>query len=134
MFPIKAQEGGMAMKLITAIVKPERLDELIEALIGQGIRGLTVTEVRGFGRQYGRLAVDHPHAADGLTSEAGKRIAALLPKVRLDLVVLDDDAETMVEVIAKHARTKTIGDGKIWLTPVGGALRVRTGERDRAAI
>jgi len=122
------------MKLITAIVKPDRLDELVQALIDQGIPGLTVTEVRGFGRQYGRLAVGHPHSAEGLTSAAGKRIAALLPKVRPDLVVLDDDAEMIIEVIAKHARTETIGDGKIWLTPVDGALRVRTGERDRAAI
>ena len=122
------------MKLITAVVKPERLDELVQALIDQGIRGLTVTEVRGFGRQYGRLAVGHADAAEGLTSPAGKRIPALLPKIRLDLVVLDDDAETIVEVIAKHAQTQTIGDGKIWLTPVDGALRVRTGERDRAAI
>jgi nitrogen regulatory protein P-II 1 len=122
------------MKLITAIVRPEKLDELVQALIDQGIRGLTVTEVRGFGRQYGRLAVGHAHAAEELTSPAGKRIAALLPKVRLDLVVLDDDAETIVHVIAKHARTETIGDGKIWLTPVDGAVRIRTGERDRAAI
>ena len=69
-----------------------------------------------------------------LTGPAGARIAAFLPKVRLDLLVLDDDAETIVEVIAKHARTETIGDGKIWLTPVGAAVRVRTGERDRAAV
>ncbi len=61
-------------------------------------------------------------------------MAALLPKVRLDLVVLDDDAETMVEVIAKHARTETTGDGKIWVTTVGSALRVRTGERNRAVV
>jgi len=58
----------------------------------------------------------------------------LLAKVRLDLVVLDDDAETVVEAIAKHARTEKIGDGKIWVTPVDSALRVRTGERDRAAV
>ncbi len=122
------------MKLITAVVRAEKLDELIEALIDQGIRGLTVTEVRGFGRQYGRLAVGHADVAEGLTNPAGKRIPALLSKIRLDLVVLDDDAETIVEVIAKQARTETIGDGKIWLTPVNSALRVRTGERDRAAI
>jgi nitrogen regulatory protein P-II 1 len=122
------------MKLITAIVRPEKLDELVQALIDEGIRGLTVTEVRGFGRQYGRLAVGHAHAAEGLSSPGGKRIAALLPKVRLDLVVLDDDAETMLQVIAKHAETETFGDGKIWLTPVDGAVRVRTGERGRAAI
>jgi nitrogen regulatory protein PII len=118
------------MKLITAIVRPEKLDELIRALIDQGARGLTVTDVRGFGQQYGRLA----GTATGDTGLACERHAVLLAKVRLDLLVLDDDAETVVEAIAKHARTETIGDGKIWVTPVDGALRVRTGERDRAAI
>ena len=118
------------MKLITAIVRPEMLDELVPALIDHGVRGLTVTDVRGFGQQYGRLA----GAASRVTGRPGEHMAALLAKVRLDLVALDDDAETIVEVIAKHARTETIGDGKIWVTPIDGALRVRTGERDRAAV
>jgi nitrogen regulatory protein P-II 1 len=118
------------MKLITAIVRPEKLEELIPALVDQGVRGLTVTDVRGFGKQYGRLI----GAAARVTGPKGGRMAVLLAKVRLDLVVLDDDAETIVEVIAKHARTETIGDGKIWVTPVDSALRVRTGERDRAAV
>ena len=118
------------MKLITAIVRPEKLDELILVLIDHGVRGLTVTDVRGFGRQYGRLA----GAATRVTGRPGEHLAVLLAKVRLDLVVLDDDAETIVEAIAKHARTETIGDGKIWVTPVDSALRVRTGERDRAAV
>jgi nitrogen regulatory protein P-II 1 len=118
------------MKLITAIVRPEKLDELIPALIGQGVRGLTVTDVRGFGAQYGRLASVATRAA----GRSGEQMAVLLTKVRLDLVVLDDDAETIVETIAKHARTETIGDGKIWVTTVDNALRVRTGERDRAAV
>jgi len=111
------------MKLITAIVRPERLDELIETLIGNRAHGLTVTEVRGFGRQFGQLA--------------GRPVlprVALLPKIRLDIVTLDDDAETLIEAIAKHAQTETIGDGKIWVTTVDSALRVRTGERDRAAV
>jgi len=111
------------MKLITAIVRPERLDELIEVLIDNRAQGLTVTEARGFGRQLGHLA---PRPA-----RAG---AALLPKIRLDIVALDDDAEILAEAIAKHARTDTIGDGKIWVTPVDSVLRVRTGDRDRAAI
>jgi nitrogen regulatory protein P-II 1 len=118
------------MKLITAIVRPEKLDELIPALIHEGVRGLTVTDVRGFGQQYGRLV----GAATRVTGRAGEHMAVLLTKVRLDLVVLDDDAETIVEVIAKHARTETIGDGKIWVTPVDSAVRVRTGDRDGAAI
>jgi nitrogen regulatory protein P-II 1 len=118
------------MKLITAIVRPEKLDDLVPALIGHGVRGLTVTDVRGFGRQYGSLI----GAAAKVTGPDNRRMAVLLAKVRLELVVLDDDAETMIDVIAKHARTETIGDGKIWVTTVDSALRVRTGERDRAAV
>ena len=118
------------MKLITAIVRPEKLDELIQALIDQRVRGLTVTDVRGFGQQYGRLA----GVATRATGRAGEPIGVLLAKARLDLVALDDDAEAIVEAIAKHARTETIGDGKIWVTPVDSTLRVRTGERDRAAV
>jgi nitrogen regulatory protein P-II 1 len=118
------------MKLITAIVRPEKLSELVQALIDEGIRGLTVTDVRGFGQQYGRLA----GTAARVTGLAGEHSAVLLAKVRLDLVALDDDAEMIVEVIAKHARTETIGDGKIWVTPIDSALRVRTGERDHAAV
>jgi nitrogen regulatory protein P-II 1 len=110
------------MKQITAIVRPEKLDELIDALIGNQAHGLTVTEVRGFGRQFGQLAAR--------TSPSW----ALLRKIRLDVVALDDDVETLVEAITKHARTESIGDGKIWVTPVNSAMRVRTGERDRAAI
>ena len=119
------------MKLITAVIRPEKLDELVSALAGHGVRGLTVTDVRGFGQQYGHL-VDT--AARATSPDARRRTVVLLAKARLDLVVLDDDAETIVEVIAKHARTDTLGDGKIWVTPVDGALRVRTGERDRAAV
>jgi nitrogen regulatory protein PII len=111
------------MKLITAIVRPEKLDELIDALVDNRAHGLTVTEVRGFGRQFGQLAAG-----------AGRSQVTLLHKIRLDVVALDDDVETLVEAIAKHARMETIGDGKIWVTPVDGALRVRTGDRDRAAI
>jgi nitrogen regulatory protein P-II 1 len=118
------------MKLITAIVRPEKLDELIPALIDRGVRGLTVTDVRGFGQQYGHLV----GKATRLTGRSGERMVVLQSKARLDLVALDDDAETIVEVIAKHARTETIGDGKIWVTPVDSVLRVRTGERDHDAV
>jgi nitrogen regulatory protein PII len=118
------------MKLITAIVRPERLDELIETLIDHRAHGLTVSEVRGFGRQFGQPVAGLP-ADLGLP---GDRKAALLPKIRLDILALDDDAETLVEAIAKHARTVTIGDGKIWVTTVDSVLRIRTGDRDRAAI
>jgi nitrogen regulatory protein P-II 1 len=101
------------MKLITAIVRPDKLEELIGTLIDNKVQG----------RQFGQLA-----------AQAGPPQVALLPKIRLDIVALDDDVETVVEAIAKHARTETIGDGKIWITPVDGALRIRTGDRDRAAI
>jgi len=112
------------MKLITAIVRPEKLDELIDVVIGNGGRGLTATEVRGFGRQF---AVDTPWTD-------ASRPTALLPKVRLDVLALDEDAETLAAAIGKHARTGTIGDGKIWVTTVDSAMRVRTGERDRDAV
>ena len=117
------------MKLITAIIRPDKLDEVIESLIDSGAHGLTVTEVRGFGRQYGQLA-----AARGAAGAAGQRQVALLPKVRLDIMVAAGDAETIAAAIAKRANTGTTGDGKIWITPVGGAMRVRTGERDDDAV
>jgi nitrogen regulatory protein P-II 2 len=119
------------MKLITAIIRPEKLDELIEAVVDHRAHGVTVTEVRGFGRQCGQLT---PHKADRDLGLVNSPRAALLPKIRLELAVLDEDAEAIVEAIAKHARTDTIGDGKIWVTSLSGALRIRTGERDCAAI
>jgi nitrogen regulatory protein P-II 1 len=118
------------MKLITAIIRPEKLNELIEALIDSRVHGLTVSEARGFGRQFGQPA----HGADIDLGLPRARKGALLPKVRLDLVVPDDDVDTLVETLAKHARTDTIGDGKIWVSTVDSLLRVRTGDRDRAAI
>jgi nitrogen regulatory protein P-II 1 len=118
------------MKLITAIIRSEKLDELVGVLIDSRVRGLTVSEVRGFGRQFGEPA----HGADIDLGLPGARKAALLPKIRLDLVVLDDDADTLVEILAKQARTDTIGDGKIWVTTVDSVLRVRTGDQDQAAV
>ena len=116
------------MKLITAIVRAEKLDEVIEALMDHRVHGLTVTEVRGFGRQFGQ-------PVPGACLDLGlPQRPALLPKVRLDLVVPDDGAEVLAEVVAKHARTGAIGDGKIWVSDVGSLLRVRTGDRDLAAL
>lgn len=117
------------MKLVTAIVKPDVLENVIEAVVDSGAHGLTVTEVRGFGRQYGQLAAGW--AAAGVTRQ---RQVALLPKIRLDVVVSGDDCETVVEAIAKCVNTGTIGDGKIWVSPVDAVLRVRTGERNRDAV
>jgi len=118
------------MKLITAIIRPEKLDDLIETLVDHQVHGLTVSEVRGFGRQFGEPA---PGAGIDLGLSRARK-AALLPKARLDLVVRDADAGTLVELLAKHAGTGMIGDGKIWVSTVDSVLRVRTGERDQAAI
>lgn len=121
------------MKLITTITRPEKLDELIDTVVDNKGRGLTVTEVRGFGRQYGELTARGAGIAmpTGLTRDLK---AALLPKVRLDILVQDEDADLMAEAIAKCARTGVIGDGKIWISPVEGAVRVRTGEQGPDAV
>ena len=116
------------MKLITAIIRAKKLNEVIDALMDHQVHGLTVTEVRGFGRQLGQ-------PAPGADLDLGlPRSVALLPKVRLDLVVPDDNTDGLVEVVAKHAWTGSIGDGKIWMSDVGSVLRVRTGDRDLAAL
>jgi nitrogen regulatory protein P-II 1 len=122
------------MKLVTAIVRPEKLDDLVDALTASGAPGLTVTGIRGFGRQYGQLAAGRAAAGGAPAGMIGKPAAALLGKIRLDILVLDEDTESMVEVIGKSTRTGTIGDGKVWVTPVENALRVRTGERGRDAV
>ncbi len=112
------------MKLITAIVRTEKLDDVTRAVINAGGRGMTVTEVRGFGRQYGQVPLAGPAAPPAL----------LLPKVRLDVVVQDEQAAVVADAIAKSAAAGAIGDGKIWVCPVDSALRVRTGDRDRDAL
>ena len=122
------------MKLITAIIRPEKLDELVQVVLKNGGHGLTVTEVRGFGRQFGEPALRSDNADLGGLGLPANRTAALLPKVRLDILLLDDKAQTMMEAIAKHSRTDTIGDGKIWVSTVDSVMRVRTGERDHNAV
>jgi nitrogen regulatory protein P-II 1 len=113
------------MKLITAVIRPENLDQVVRVVTGNGARGLTATEVLGFGRQHGHLATHQ--AAEGTDAE-------LLPKVRLDIIVNDEDASILADAIVKSARTGKIGDGKLWIAPVESAVRVRTGERDAAAV
>jgi nitrogen regulatory protein P-II 1 len=122
------------MKLVTAIVRAEQLDEIIDAVISNNGRGVTVTTVRGFGQQFGELAgrTAVPDAAAG--SLPLYRRPVLLTKTRLDILVLDQDAQAMVDAIAKHARTGGIGDGKIWVCDVDSVLRIRTGEQDRDAV
>jgi nitrogen regulatory protein PII len=122
------------MKLVTAIVRPEKLDELIDVVVDHKGRGLTVSMVRGFGQQFGEMAgrtASTDTATDGLPRF---RRAVLLTKVRLDILVADHDAQAMVDAIATHARSGAIGDGKIWTSDVDSVQRVRTGERDEDAI
>jgi nitrogen regulatory protein PII len=115
------------MKLITAIIQPQQLTGVIDAAVAAGAHGLTMCEVHGFGQQYGRQP-----AVDQLPP--GVRQATLLPKTRVDVVVPDECAEAVAAAIAKSANTGTIGDGKIWVSGVQSVLRVRTGERDDAAL
>jgi nitrogen regulatory protein P-II 1 len=112
------------MKLITAIVKPFKLDDVKSALQAAGITGITVSEVRGFGRQGG-----HTEVYRG----AEYRID-FVPKVRLEIVVADDRIDPVVGAIAEAARTGKIGDGKIWVSDIGQIVRIRTGESGVDAI
>ena len=112
------------MKLITAIIKPYKLDEVKTALQAFGVHGVTVTEASGYGRQRGHTEV----------YRGAEYTIDLVPKVKLDLVVEDHDVETLIDVIAKAAQTGKIGDGKVWVTPVDSVVRVRTGERGTDAL
>ena len=112
------------MKLITAILKPFKLDEVKEALQAAGINGMTVSEASGFGRQRGHTEV----------YRGAEYTVDLVPKVRLEVLVDDKDAASTVDVIVKAASTGSIGDGKVWTTPVEQVVRVRTGERGPEAI
>ncbi|MEV0600757.1 MULTISPECIES: P-II family nitrogen regulator [Streptomyces] len=112
------------MKLITAVIKPHRLDEVKEALQSFGVHGLTVTEASGYGRQRGHTEV----------YRGAEYTVDLVPKIRIEVLVEDADAEQLVEVVVKAARTGKIGDGKVWSVPVDEAVRVRTGERGPDAL
>ena len=112
------------MKLITAIIKPFKLDDVREAIANLGVEGLTVSEVKGFGRQKG-----HTELYRGAEYQVD-----FLPKVKLEVIVEDSMAERVVEAIAAAAQTGRIGDGKIFVIPVETALRIRTGERNEDAL
>ncbi|SDT77648.1 nitrogen regulatory protein P-II family [Streptomyces sp. TLI_053] len=112
------------MKLVTAIVKPFKLDEVKRALKAAGVHGLTVSEASGYGRQHG-----HTEVYRG----AEYRID-LVPKVRIEVVVEDEDADLVIEAVVRAARTGKIGDGKVWAVPVETVVRVRTGERGPDAV
>ena len=112
------------MKLITAIVKPFKLDDVKSALKDAGITGMTVTEVQGFGRQAGHTEV----------YRGAEYTIDFVPKVRLEILADDGDVERLTDVIAESARTGKIGDGKVWITTVERTLRIRTGELDADAL
>lgn len=112
------------MKLITAVIKPVKLDEVRAALLAFGVHGMTVSEASGYGRQLGHTEV----------YRGAEYTVELLPKVRVEVLVADDDAADVTDVIVRAARTGKIGDGKVWTTAVESVARVRTGETDSAAL
>jgi nitrogen regulatory protein P-II 1 len=112
------------MKQITAVIKPFKLEEVREALAEQGVNGLTVTEVKGFGRQKGHTEL----------YRGAEYVVDFLPKVRIEVVVNSADVDRCVDAIIRAARTGKIGDGKIFVTPVERVIRIRTGEQDESAI
>jgi nitrogen regulatory protein P-II 2 len=112
------------MKMIVAVIKPSRLDAALEAVALAGASGMTVTEVRGYGRQKGKTEVYRGQEYE----------VKLLPKVRLEIAVPDDIVDAVIESLSNAANTGKIGDGKIFVLDLTSALRIRTGERDAAAI
>jgi len=112
------------VKLVTAIIKPFKLDDVKEALRALGVAGMTVSEVQGFGRQRGHTEV----------YRGTEYTVDFVPKVRVEVLADDEDAADVVEAIAGAARTGKIGDGKVWMVPVEGVTRVRTGEMGHDAL
>jgi len=112
------------VKQVTAIIKPFKLDEVREALAEVGVSGLTVTEVKGFGRQKGHTEL----------YRGAEYVVDFLPKIRVEVVLPDEQVEAAIEAVVKAARTGKIGDGKIFVTPVEQAIRIRTGESDEEAL
>ena len=112
------------MKLVTAVIKPFKLDEVRAALLAFGVQGMTVSESSGYGRQRGHTEV----------YRGAEYTVELLPKVRVEILVDDADGDDVVDVIVRAARTGKIGDGKVWSVPVETVVRVRTGERGQEAL
>ena len=112
------------MKLVTAIIKPFKLDEVREALSAIGVQGITVTEVKGFGRQKGHTEL----------YRGAEYVVDFLPKVKIEVVLADEQVEAAIEAIINAAKTGKIGDGKIFVMPVEQAIRIRTGEEGDDAL
>lgn len=112
------------MKLITAIIKPSRLDPVLDALKDAGVGGLTVSEVRGFGRQKGKTEV----------YRGAEYEVKLLPKVKIEIVASPETVDKITDAVAAAAKTGKIGDGKVWVVDLDGVSRIRTGETGQAAV
>ncbi len=112
------------VNLVTAVIKPHKLEEVKDALKGIGMQGLTVDEVKGFGRQGGHTE----------TYRGAEYRVDLLPKVRVEVLCDEADVDSVVDTIVAAAKTDKIGDGKVWITPVTRLVRIRTGERDGEAL
>jgi len=112
------------MKKVEAIIKPFKLDEVREALSEMGVTGLTVTEVKGFGRQKGHTEL----------YRGAEYVVDFLPKVKIEIVVKDVDVDRCIDAVVRAAKTGKIGDGKIFVTPVEQVIRIRTGETDESAV
>ena len=112
------------MRAIVAIIKPHKLDDVTEALHDAGVQGMTITEVRGHGRQRGHTEIYRGAEYD----------VQFIPKLRLDIVVEDGDAEKVADTIVASGQTGKIGDGKIWIGSLDAVIRIRTGERDHEAV
>ena len=112
------------MKQVTAIIKPFKLDEVREGLAELGVTGLTVTEVKGFGRQKGHTEL----------YRGAEYVVDFLPKIKVEVVVADDRIEAVIDAIVKSAHTGKIGDGKIFVSPIEQVIRIRTGETNESAV
>ncbi|AND70151.1 nitrogen regulatory protein P-II 1 [Dyella thiooxydans] len=112
------------MKLVSAVIKPFKLDDVREALADAGVHGITVTEVKGFGRQKGHTEL----------YRGAEYVVDFLPKIKLEVAVADEQLERVVEAIQNAARTGKIGDGKIFVSPLDQVIRIRTGELDNDAL
>ncbi len=112
------------MKLVTAIIKPFKVDDVREALADVGVQGMTVSEVKGFGRQKGHTEL----------YRGAEYVVDFLPKVQMEMAIPEDRIEVVIEAIVEAARTGNIGDGKIFVTPVEGVVRIRTGETGPEAL
>ncbi len=112
------------MKLVTAIIKPFKIDEVRDALLKIGVHGMTVTEVKGYGRQKGHTEI----------YRGAEYAVNFLPKMRIEVAVASDQVDQVISVMSGAARTGKIGDGKIFITPIDQAVRIRTGETDADAL